>query len=148
MTATQPCTATVPIKFDEWQAVEVSGIGTRVLCGEPVAELRPVCAVCMSEGNDAHCRWHPLAKRLVHVTLGPCEECEDVAESHPVDGWIRFEWAETARPEGWWYYRTPDLQGESDLKRNHPYAPTVAELPMEHEAERATPPVEEAISEG
>lgn len=36
-------------------------------CGGILIEARPTCEVCELEGNDSHCRWHPLAKRLTHA---------------------------------------------------------------------------------
>lgn len=45
--------------------------------------------------------------------------CGAALDEHPREGWVRFEWAETARPAGWWYYRTADLQSESVLWRDH-----------------------------
>ena len=56
---------------------------------------------------------------------GPCATCGEPDFHHPEPSWVRFEWAETARPEGWWYYRTSDLAEPSRLRRDHPYAPSV-----------------------
>ena len=50
-----------------------------------------------------------------------CRTCGDGIADHPADNMIRFEWAETARPDGWWYYRTPSLENPSYLRRNHKY---------------------------
>jgi len=52
----------------------------------------------------------------------PCADCGGSLNEHPQAGLWRFEWAETARPEGWWYYRPAEtLEGPSLLLRNHPF---------------------------
>ena len=52
----------------------------------------------------------------------PCADCGDNIKAHPHDSLWRFEWAVTARPEGWWYYRPAvTLDGPSELYRDHPY---------------------------
>ena len=51
-----------------------------------------------------------------------CQICNDTLEHHPEEGMIRFEWAETTRPEGWWYHRRlSDPLGPSYLRRNHQF---------------------------
>ena len=125
-TATQPCTA----------MVAGGGLFPRP-CGVPVAELGP-CAECKktpdddwqpwhsAEANANPDDWHGLAHEpayaLVHVTLGPCEFVERfdnefghhevVCGEDPIEG----------HPHQWSYV-------------DHEHAPTVTELPSEHEAE-------------
>ena len=49
--------------------------------------------------------------------------CGGSESEHPDEGMVRFEWADTARPSGQWYYRAADLQGESVLRRDHVFKP-------------------------
>jgi len=68
-----------------------------------------------------------------------CVTCAGTMPDHPPEGVVRFEWAETARPDGWWYYRRPDLGEPSLLRRDHPYVTSWAEghgrTPEERRAE-------------
>ena len=52
-----------------------------------------------------------------------CATCGDDLDQHPDEGMVRFEWADTARPEGFWYYREAGLQTVSVLRRDHSFEP-------------------------
>ncbi len=77
---------------------------------------------CLAQPDD-HCKDGTCTfDHAHHAYLGPVlERCWDVEEEHPDEGMVRFEWAETARPAGYWYYREAGLQSESVLRRNHRY---------------------------
>lgn len=71
----------------------------------------PPTAMVITGGGGTH-RYYKL----------PCADCGGSLNEHPQEGLWRFEWAETARPEGWWYYRPAQtLDGPSLLLRNHPF---------------------------
>ncbi len=60
--------------------------------------------------------------KLGHPYLGPgLGVCGHAESEHPDEGMVRFEWAETARPEGFWYYRAADLTEPSVLRRDHAF---------------------------
>ena len=144
MTATQPCTAMVEL---DYQTAMSEGQRERP-CGEPVAEL---CRYVYSHNGEAcgglnqgsvtlddgevverlcsrgNHDWEP---RLVHVSLGPCafvERFDNESGHHEV---VCGEEPDEDHPHEWSYVE-------------HEHAPTVTELDVGHEAERATPPVEE-----
>ncbi len=74
--------------------------------------------------------------RARYAVTDRCVDCHDGRTAHPEAGMVRFEWAETARLDGWWYYRHENHHGEvlpgpSMLRRDHafvegPDAPAVA----------------------
>ena len=102
-----------------------ANINTRP-CGEPVAELptgRFVCTKCVYGGTEQQhdgCGYLALAvKKLVHVTLGPCEECGHDEDAHSPRHCRACN----------------DAEPGANVLTMHPYVPTVTELPYEHEAE-------------
>ncbi len=79
------------------------------------------CESCGWSSKAAHDGWE-RTETVCGAYLGPVvERCGHEESEHPDEGWVRFEWAETARPEGWWYYRTADLQSESVLRLAHAF---------------------------
>ena len=134
-TVIQPCTAMILIRIgNTYEAFDQSDYDTAT-CGEPVAELGPcqwiehddysgevLCLIPDDATHIAHELDHGYKGTLKHVTLGSCEECGE------------------AKPAVWnaWMQR-------GECSQPHIFAPTVTEKDVGHPAERATPPVEEAV---
>ena len=101
-----------------------------VVTGQPSGLL--VVDIDPRNGGDASLEQLPELPKTYSVSTGggglhlyyqlPCADCGDSVENHPREGLVRFEWAETARPSGFWYWRPEvTLEGPSLLLRDHQF---------------------------